>query len=83
MTSSPTDNGQAAAFAAVAQLAGADRQDPAALRLLLGGVRQQDAARRLLLGLQRLDHHAVIQRPNLQLHFFFLCHDEVPLMLKL
>ena len=58
------------AFAVVAQLAGADGDDLAALRLLLGGVGQQDAAGRLLLRLERLDHDAVVQRPDLQVDVF-------------
>ena len=58
--------------AAVEQLAGADRDDAATLRLLLGGVRQQDAAGGLFLGLQRLDHDAIVQGPNLEIGFFFL-----------
>src|SRR4051794_14804142 len=47
-------DGQGGALAVVQQLAGADREHAAALRLLLGAVGQQDAARGLLLRLQRL-----------------------------
>src|SRR5207244_9379349 len=63
-------DGQGAALAAVAQFAGADRQDAATLRLLLGGVGQQDATGRLLLRLQRLDHNAIVQGTDLQADVF-------------
>src|SRR5438132_42087 len=62
-------------FLAVEQLAGADRDNPASLRLLLGSVRQQNAARGFLFGLEHLDHHAVVERTNVEARFFFLRHD--------
>ena len=55
----------------IEQLAGADRDDAAALRLLLGAVGQQDAAGGFLFRFERLDDNAIIQGPNL---VFFLAH---------
>ena len=59
-------------LAAVAELARADGQDPAALRLLLGRVGQQDAAGRLLFRFQRLDHAR--GHPGVEFAIFLL-HD--------
>src|SRR5262249_52435991 len=54
-------------LARVQQLARADREHPAPLRLLLGRVRQHDPAGRLLLGLDLLDDHAILEGSNRQL----------------
>src|SRR5262249_35301820 len=48
--------------AVLEDLAGADREDLALLRLVLGRVRQQDAAGGLLVGLEALDHDTVVER---------------------
>src|SRR5688572_13380279 len=55
---------QLAALAAVEQLAGADRQDLAALRLLFGRVGQDDAAGSSLFGFNGFDDHTIIERTN-------------------
>ena len=72
-TSSPSTTPIGDAFAGVEHLAGADREDLAALGLLLGRVRQDDPAGRLLLGLDLLDHDAVFERANLGHRAVFLC----------
>src|SRR3954463_2583127 len=54
------------ALVVVAELAVADRQDLAALRLLLRGVGQDDAARGRLLLLDRLDDQTIAKR--LEIH---------------
>src|SRR5207248_7676159 len=66
-------------FAVIAQLAGTDGQDSAPLRFLLGGVGQKNTTCGLFLGFQRLHDDPVVQGPDLQVHFLFLCHDESPL----
>src|SRR4051794_3077969 len=64
--------------AIVVDLALADGENLAALRLLLGGVGEHDAARRRLLLLYRLDDQAIAQRlelhgPNLQNGTYVCC----------
>src|SRR5215831_6473930 len=54
-------------FAVVADLAGADGDDLALLRLLLGRVRDDDPAPADLLFLQTFDHDPIVQRTNLHL----------------
>src|SRR5579872_5545628 len=61
------DRNELAGFVTAAR---ADGDDFAFLRLLLGGVGNDDAAFGLLLGIDTLDHHAVMQRTELQ-----FCHD--------
>ena len=62
MTSSPTFDRELAAVAAVEQLARADGDDLAALRLFLGRVRQHDAAGGHFFGFERFDDDAIIER---------------------
>src|SRR5437660_160309 len=51
----------AAALAVLHHAAGADRQDPALLRLTPGTIRQHDAARAFVLGLRAADDYPISQ----------------------
>src|SRR5260370_343115 len=64
--------------AIVPKLTGTNCQHAAALRFLLGGVGKEDTAGRLFLRLQGFHDHTIIQGPNLNVYFFFLCHDRIP-----
>ena len=59
-------DGEAGPLAILEQFAGAERHHVAALRLLLRRIGQDDAAGRPLFGLDRLHHHTVIERTDLQ-----------------